>query len=271
MSSRASQWPCPQPPTIADKVAVGEKRNASRGQKTDRARREVQERELHDAPRRQKPPPLGTRPASFAEPRGEVERVQRHIVDQMVDAPLLPTFDVLVPQMVDQLLLDVLSPFDSHVPKQVIEVPQVFLDDIHVRTSVGVPQQVAEQLVTVLTFLKQTVDNRIPHGGGRRLQGLLPGQNSTASGAAQTVDIPSPGGGLQDLRPGQGSTASSSHSLGAADEAFTGFFSHFSPWEKVRRSPGARKRGCMHGRWRLMRTWRPRTSRRLSWRRKRST
>ena len=104
-----------------DKVAAGEKYNAPRGQKTDRA----EERELHDAPRRHKPPPPETRPASLAEPREDVEWVQLHIVDQMVDAPLLPTFDVPVPLMVEQLLLGVLSPVDSHVPEQVVEVPKI--------------------------------------------------------------------------------------------------------------------------------------------------
>ena len=50
-----------------DKVAAGEAFNALRGLKTDRARIEVEERELHDAPRRQKPPPPGTRPAPLVE------------------------------------------------------------------------------------------------------------------------------------------------------------------------------------------------------------
>ena len=54
------------------------------------------EGETYCAPRRQMPPPSGTRSASLAEPRENVERVQRHTVDQMVDAPLLPTFDVTV-------------------------------------------------------------------------------------------------------------------------------------------------------------------------------
>ena len=42
-----------------------------------------------------------SRYSGLAEPRGDVERVQRHAVDQMVDAPLLPTFDVPVPLMVE--------------------------------------------------------------------------------------------------------------------------------------------------------------------------
>ena len=114
------------------------------------------------------------------------------------------------------------------------------------------------EVPTILTFLMQTVDNPVPHGGGRRLQGLLPGQNSTVSGAAQivdipsgrgldgflprpnptaltveqTVDIPAPVAGLQDFRPGQGSASSSfSHSpagvLDHGDELVQGFFRTF--------------------------------------------
>ena len=76
---------------------------------------------------------VGVRPGSVTDPRPQV-RVQRHTVDQMVDAPLLPSFDVLVPLMVDQLLLGALSPFDSHVPEllshgqtaeQWVEVPTI--------------------------------------------------------------------------------------------------------------------------------------------------
>ena len=95
----------------------------------------------------------------------------------------------------------------------------------------------AEQLVTIVSFaslhglVEQNVDIPVPHGRGGRGGGR--GQNSTAFGGAEHVDIPVPrGGGLQGSRPGQVSAASSSHSPGAADEAFTGFFSHFSPSEK---------------------------------------
>ena len=65
--------------------------------------REGVEGEEDDAPRRQKPPPPGTRPASLAEPRGDVMQVQRHTVEHLADgAPSLPTLDVPVPLMVDQ-------------------------------------------------------------------------------------------------------------------------------------------------------------------------
>ena len=65
--------------------------------------KEAVEGETYDAPRRQKPPPPGTQPASLAEPRGDVVQVQRHTVQHLADgAPCLPTLGVPVPQMVDQ-------------------------------------------------------------------------------------------------------------------------------------------------------------------------
>ena len=112
------------------------------------------------------------------------------------------------------------------------------------------------EVPTVLTLssLQQTaeqiVDIPVLRGRDRRrLQGSLPRQSSTAAGVVQNVDIPvrgglrgflpgqdshrtvehlfdSSSGGLQDFHLGQGSTATSS---GPADEAFAGFFSHFSP------------------------------------------
>ena len=76
--------------------------------------------------------------------------------------------------------------------------------------------------------------------GRRGLQGLRPGQNSTARTMEQFVDIPVPqgrggeeGGGLQGSRPEPVSTSSSSHSPGV-DEAFIGFFALFPNQNKVR-------------------------------------
>ena len=68
----------------------------------------------------------------------------------MVNAPLLPTFDVPVPLMVEQLLVGVLFPLDFRVAEQVIEVPKILLDDVPERTAVRVTQ-LAEQLVEVPT------------------------------------------------------------------------------------------------------------------------
>ena len=104
-----------------------------------------------------------------------------------------------------------------------------------------------------LRIAEQIVDTPVPRGRDcRRLQGSLPRQSSTAAGV-QNVDIPvrgglhgflpgqssaqrtveqlvdSSSGGLRDFHLGQGSTASSS---GREDEAFPGFFSHFSPTPK---------------------------------------
>ena len=69
----------------------------------------------------------------------------------------MPSLDVLVPLMVEQLV-DVLQFFDalSPVAEQVIDVPKIIIEHIPPRTSVREPQ-LAEQLVevpTVLYFLK---------------------------------------------------------------------------------------------------------------------
>ena len=105
--------------------------------------------------------PGGSRPDRLAGVRPQ-ERVQRHTVEQIVDAvPGLRTLDTPVPLVVEQLV-DVLQFFDAllHVAEQVIDVPKIILEDIPSRTSLR-DSQLAEQLVevpTILCFLKQTVD-----------------------------------------------------------------------------------------------------------------
>ena len=138
-----------------DKVAAGEKHNALRGQKTDRARREVEERELHDAPRRQKPPPLGTRPPPLAEvqPQGAVVQ-HRGICFELVQA-----LDVPVLQMVEQPV-DVDSFFRISVPavdEQVIEVPKLALPVRAVQRAALSEPQLVEQLVEVPTVLSYSL------------------------------------------------------------------------------------------------------------------
>ena len=115
-------------------------------------------------------------------------------MDQIVDAVLgLPTLDVLVPQMVEQLS-DVFQFFATRLPvvaERVVDVPKISFEDIPTRTPAREPQ-LAEQLVevpTILYFLKQTADTPVPHGRGRRLQGFLPKQNPAAQSAEQIVDI----------------------------------------------------------------------------------
>ena len=83
---------------------------------------------------------------------------------------------------------------------------------------------------------EQIVNNPVPRGRGRRLQGFPPEQNPTAQTAEQLVDIPIHGGGLLCLRPGQGSqrtveeiadirgdSSSSSYSPAGADDADDAF------------------------------------------------
>ena len=84
-------------------------------------------------------------------------------------------------------------------------------------------------------FLEQIVENPVPQGrggGGARggLQSYLPEQNSAAV-VEQIVDIPARRG-LPDFLTGQRSSSSSSRLHDDADEDFTRFFSHFSPFLK---------------------------------------
>ena len=146
--------------------------------------------------------PGGSRPDRHGGVRPQ-ERVQRHTVEQIVDAvPGLPTHEAPVPVMVEQLV-DVLQFFDALllVAVQVIDVPKIILEDIPTQTPLCDPQLV-EQLVevpTILYFLKQKVDIPVPFGGARLagVQGFLPGQSSTVPSVEQNVDIPARGGGLQ--------------------------------------------------------------------------
>ena len=98
-------------------------RDAALRRQTTRAR-EVEERELHDAPRRQKPPPPGTRPAPLVEVQPQGAMVQHSGIFELVQA-----LDVPVLQMVEQPV-DVHSFFRISVPavsEQVIEVPKLAL------------------------------------------------------------------------------------------------------------------------------------------------
>ena len=179
--------------------------------------------------------------------------------------------------------MDFFRLLDLLVADQVIEVPLVSSSSCPLRAVLREPQFV-EQLVEVPTVLsvaelqqrtaEQLVNIPVPRGrSGRRLQGSLPGQVSTAAGAEQIADFPfgeglhdsPPGqdptasgaeqvvdissGGLQGFHLGQGSTASSS---GAADEALTGVFGTFPPVEKVRVPPRVRPGTSAHGPRRLV-------------------
>ena len=158
------------------------------------------EGETYDAPRRQKPPSPGTRPASLAEPR-DVVQVQRHSVEHLVDgAPCLPTLDVPVPQMVDQpvdilKIIAKLSPADE---EQVIDVPKIIQDPTPQRLEPSEPQQLVGQLVEVpvpsvreVTIIAQFVD-----ASHRRMGGSLGvwRVHGTSSGPARVGSPPAQGG-----------------------------------------------------------------------------
>ena len=126
--------------------------DALRSQKPVTSTREGVEGETYDAPRRQMPPPPGTRPAVLAEPRGDVMQVQRHTVEHLADgAPSLPTLDVPVPQMVDQPvdILKIIAMLLPAVDEQVIDVPKIIYDPTPQRLRPPEPQQLVEQLVEV--------------------------------------------------------------------------------------------------------------------------
>ena len=132
-------------------------------------------------------------------------------------APLVHILDAPVPQRVDNVM-DAFRPLDRPIAEQVIEVPKISCSPCPSRVHILVPQM-AEHLVEVPSpalLQQQTVEQPIhipvPRDhGGRRLQGSLLGQETTASGAEQIAVTPVLGrgisGGLQGLRRGQDSTA----------------------------------------------------------------
>ena len=161
----------------------------------------------------------------------------------------VPTLDVPVPQLVDQLpdieqFFRALSPD----PEQVIEVPKILPFDVPMRAALRFTQLV-EQLVEVPTIIsfsslqrtvEQHVDIPVPGGEGPSsgLQGFSSGQSSTASPSKKRLSEriveqildPVSCGRLHGSLPGQGS--SSSHSPTGveerANEPGEGGFSHFS-------------------------------------------
>ena len=168
-------------------------------------------------PRRQKAPQPGMRPASLAEP--QVSQVlERHVAEQVHDAPVVPILAAPVPQMGDQLIVAFRS-LDNLMAEQVIAVPKISCSSHAGRTALREPQ-IVEQLVevpTVLTYsfiqqrtAKEIIDlpvprTRGPHGG---LQ-VSPPSQGTQRTVEQIIDIlvrrTRTGGGLQGSSSGQGS------------------------------------------------------------------
>ena len=87
---------------------------------------------------------------------GPQEQVLRHTVDQIVIAvSALPTFDVPVPQTVDQLV-GVLLHLDTPIPEHAIfEVPKISCPSRFPRSALREPQK-AEQLVEAPTLVSLT-------------------------------------------------------------------------------------------------------------------
>ena len=105
--------------------------------------------------------------------------------------PFVQILVLPVPQMVDTVL-EFFRLLDLPVAEQVIEVPKVSSSSCPSRAVLKAPQ-VVEQLVEVpavltLSSLQQTaeqiVDIPVLRGRGRRRQGFLPGQASSAFGGA---------------------------------------------------------------------------------------
>ena len=174
----------------------------------------------------------GTRPDRLYEVRPQ-ERDQRRTMEQIVDYTLIvPSIDVLVPQMANQLL-EVCRQIDTPIPEQVIDVPKISSSRQSHRRRVRFAEQTAEQLVEVPTIIsysslrgivEQNVDIPVPRGRGRDGLGLHPGQSSTAYSGADflpaataehNVDIPVPRGSRDLL-----SAASSSGLSGMANQGF---------------------------------------------------
>ena len=180
----------------------------------------------------------GTRPDRMYEVRPQ-ERDQRHTVGQIVDNTLfLPTLDVPVPQMENQLV-DVCRLFDVLIPEQVIEVPKISSTPCPPRRRrVRFAEQMAEQLVEVPTIIsysslqrtvEQSVNIPVPGRGGQHvgLQGFLPRHRSTALQASQERSSERIVEQSVDSRVlGGGSSASSSSSREHAGE---GLFRTYSP------------------------------------------
>ena len=235
MSRRASQWPCPQPPTTATTRWRLVKRTTAYGHGRRTGPRRLRTKLYGDRCHEQ----AGSRSSSSCwrkSPAGcgpGFSPVQRHTMEHIVDfvcfAPMVQILDAPVPQMVEQLP-DVLQFFDTLTTEQIIEVAKIFPEDVPMRTSLR-DTQLAKQLVEVPTLvspslpvdvleedslrliMEQNVDIPVPGRGGRiaGLQGFLPRQSSTTlhvsqeriSGriVEQIVNFPVSGGGLQDFSP----------------------------------------------------------------------
>ena len=151
----ASQWPLPSPSTTPHEVR---RRQGPGERSTRRCTHPIPQALLPQDPGTQHfslddddsvPELWGSRPDRLSTVRPQ-ERVQRHAVEQIGDsAPFLPSLDVPVPLMGEQLVV-VYKLLDVMVPEQVIAVPKIIVGDIAPRRLCREPQMV-DQLVIVPT------------------------------------------------------------------------------------------------------------------------
>ena len=161
---RLRSWWRHEQQSIAAALATSQHHSALRGQK--KARAGEGDFELNFAAKiRRHPPPQaagtvyfpmdvddvpaasGSRPDRLLDVSGPQERVQRRTTEQIVDCvPEVPLLDAPVPQMVDQLV-EMLRPFDTVVPEQVIEAPKITFHDAIPQRAVLPEPQMQEQLV----------------------------------------------------------------------------------------------------------------------------
>ena len=160
---------------------------------------------------------LAARPPPLVEVRPQLG-VQRHTSEQIIETFVpVQVLDALVPQMGEVQVVEFMQQFDVLVvAEQVIDVPKISLDRTQQRLGDCLRQpQTADQLVEVPTIIsystlrglvEQNVDIPVQRGGERSLQGLRPGQGSTARTVEHTVGIPVPHS-RHGVSQGQGSTA----------------------------------------------------------------
>ena len=118
--------------------------------------REGVEGEENDAPRRQKPPPPGTRPGVLVDP-GPALALVRHSGKQLIDdLPSVQILDAPMPQMAGTVL-EFFRSLDLPVDEQVITVPKFSPERVPQRLVERRFPQLAEQLVEVPTVLSYSL------------------------------------------------------------------------------------------------------------------
>ena len=202
---------------------------------------------------------IGVRPASLEEGRPQ-GKVQRHAG---IEYEIVQNLDALALQMVEQLP-NVLQFSLTRWPvgaeqvwnceaRQVIDVPKISQDWTQQRLVDTLRQpQTAEKLVEVPTIVSYSLRGNVEQNvdipvlrrrGGRGLQDFRSGQDSTAFGGADHVEIPARVLEIFKVSPETGFYCVISALSGAGDEAFTGGFRTFSFFSRKKLRGWVRARG----------------------------